>query len=313
MSTRSSSVASLSATVSDLVASQETLSARLTELSRIFSDFARVSGLASEPSTSGAASPLAPISSSSAAPPLAPLPLSGAAPPSAPVPPIGAAPSPAPVPPPSISSAITPSSSNSDSANHLFTSHLVIAAVRALEPFYDPAAPPEDSTLRANSWFPEFIRATLRHAFFHDLSVEAIAPFAVPPISRFISVVANYRLPAPWSALEKASAQIDQVARALLSDLLQHFESFVLSATEFPPFYKLVNDAIHQLRSDCPWIVERRRDKPPTYLLQDGDNPIQPAPSDASSPAASPSKSPSNYRLVSVSTPYKRRPRRQGR
>jgi hypothetical protein len=198
--------------------------------------------------------------------------------------------------------------SDSDSGDLVvYTRQLAITALAGLEPFYDPLSPPDDTTARANTWFPKFLRVNLRHFIIHQPPVEEVIPLWLPTVSRFVSVIASYRLPASWSSLEKAEDRIDAVASNLIRSLTANILDFLTRGSDIRPFHSYVAIALSSLRADCPWIVHKDNPRDRQFKLVIDTHPASPdKPADGTnaSPAAS---TPPTYRLVDAGS------RRRGR
>ena len=200
----------------------------------------------------------------------------------------GPEPSPAPVPP---------------SFGALLTRQLTASVLTALEPLFGPFAPPDDIVLRANHWFILWLRPNLSLFLDLGLSIEEIVPLWSAPFARLIAVTASYRIPASWSSLEKLESKLTQLAQKSIIDLLTNINAFFVQGAQIVPLYTHFTAAVATLRTDHPYIAERKDRTPPSSptwrLIPLSDSSTTPAtPQDPNSPTVPPPSSSPSFQIV---------------
>lgn len=177
---------------------------------------------------------------------------------------------------------------DSPSTELLLTRTLIASALSRLEPLFDPLAPPDDAVLRANAWFLPWLRANLLFYFDNGLEPSEATALWTHPFHRLLAVHANYRIPTPFSSLDKLDEKLSLAATELINKLLVAIQASITSGLPLAPLHTFFSAAVASLRSQYPFLADRRRsvnDRParpfsPQQPAADAD-PAAPPPPDA--------------------------------
>ena len=176
------------------------------------------------------------------------------------------------------------------SAEFLLSRTLLASALSRLEPLFDPLAPPDDAILRANAWFIPWLRANVLFYYDNDLTDEEAATLWVHPFQRLLAVHASYRIPAPFAAIDKLEDKFVEAARELILKLLAAIHATFATGLPLAPLHSFFSAAVTSLRTQFPFLAERRRvnDRPARfYPASQPTSSADPASSDSAPPASS--------------------------
>lgn len=183
-----------------------------------------------------------------------------------------------------------PASTEPPSAEFLLSRTLLTSVLSRLEPLFDPLAPPDDAILRANAWFIPWLRANVLFYYDNDLTDEEAATLWVHPFQRLLAVHASYRIPAPFAAIDKLEDKFVEAARELILKLLAAIHATFATGLPLAPLHSFFSAAVTSLRTQFPFLAERRRvnDRPARfYPASQPTSSADPASSDSAPPASS--------------------------